>query len=115
MLDKLVPSLKAVTGKMWVLVVVLKQDLWVSEQAEAKQFYERGDWGSRMNEVRKALDGNLFDLHTVYACLHIQNYTTRGGEMLKKNTAGYDAVRQRESFAELLQAFDTLRKWEEQP
>lgn len=116
LLDKLLPSLKAVNGKLWVLVVVLKQDLWVSEQSEVVRHYQEGEWGSRMNEVRKALDGKPFYLHTVYACLHIQNYTTRGGrETLKKNTAGYDAVRQRESLAELLQAFDALRKWEEKP
>jgi signal recognition particle receptor subunit beta len=114
LLDKLLPSLKAVTSKLWVLVVVLKQDLWVSQQADVVRHYHEGEWGTRMNEVRKSLDGKPFYLHTIYACLHIQNYTTRGGrEVLKKNTPGYDAVRQRESLAELLEALDALREWEE--
>lgn len=114
LLDKLLPSLKAVTGKLWVLVVVLKQDLWVRDQAEVRRFYSEGEWGRRISEVQKALDGKPFYMHTVYACLHIQNYTTAGGrQTLKENTAGYDAVRQRASLAELLQAFDALRKWEE--
>ncbi|WP_171470797.1 hypothetical protein [Frigoriglobus tundricola] len=68
-----------------------------------------------MNEVREVPDGKPCYLHRIYGCLHIQNYTTRGGEKLRKSTADYDAVRQRESFAELMQAFDALRKWEEQP
>jgi hypothetical protein len=115
LLDKLIPSLKATTSKLWVLVVVLKQDLWVSEQAAVARHYQEGAWAVRMNEVRKALDGKPFYLHTAYACLHIQNYTTRGGETLKKNMAGYDAMRQRQTLAELFQAFDALREWEEKP
>lgn len=113
LLDKLLPVLKAVTGKLWVLVVVLKQDLWVADQADVVRFYQDGDWGTRMNEVRKALDGKPFYLHTAYSCLHIQNYTTGGGaEVLKRNTAGYDAARQRKSLAALFEAFDALRNWE---
>lgn len=116
LLDKLIPSLKAVTGKLWVLVVVLKQDLWASQQTDVVRYYQEGAWGTRMNEVRKAMEGKPFYLHTVYACLHIQNYITSGGrETLKKNIAGYDAVRQRESLATLFQAFDALREWEERP
>ncbi|MBY0459011.1 MAG: hypothetical protein K2V38_16870, partial [Gemmataceae bacterium] len=114
-LDKLVPSLKAVNGKLWVLVVVLKQDLWTSEQTEVVRFYQEGAWGSRMAEVQKALDGKPFYLRTVFASLHIQNFTTRGGEVLKKNTPGYDATRQRQSLVELLEVFDALRNWEERP
>jgi hypothetical protein len=116
LLDKLVPVLKTVTSKLWVLVVVLKQDIWTSQQADVVRYYQDGAWGTRMNDLRKSLEGKPFYLHTVYACLQIQNYTTRGGrETLKKNTAGYDAVRQRESLTELLQAFDALREWEEKP
>lgn len=113
LLDKLLPTLLAVTRKLWVLVVVLKQDLWSRQQDEVVRHYRDGAWGTKMNEVVAALDPKLFFLHTAYACLHIQNYTTRGGhQTLTKNAAGYDAIRQRQSLEDLFRAFDTLREWE---
>ena len=53
--------------------MVLKEDLWVSEQVDVRHHYVEGEWGRRMDEVRQALNGKPFLLHTAYACLHIQN------------------------------------------
>jgi hypothetical protein len=115
LLDKLIPSLNAITQRMWLLVVVLKQDLWSSQQATVKRHYEDGAWGVKMNQVVSAHNSNLLCQRTAYASLHIQNYTTRGGrDTLKKNTAGYDATRQRQSLVELFQVIDALREWEDQ-
>ena len=114
LLLKLMPFLTTITQKMWLLVVVLKQDLWAPQQDEVVKHYRDGAWGAKMNELVKALDPKLFDLQTAYASLHIQNYTTKGGrETLKRNAAGYDAVRQRESLVSLFQKFDLLQEWEE--
>ena len=102
------------THKFWVLVVVLKQDVWSSKQDAVVQFYRDGEWGKKMNELLGGLDPKLFYLHTVFASLFIQNYTTRGGrETPKKNAAGYDSVRQRQSLEELFRALDALSEWEE--
>jgi len=117
LLTKLLPYLKTVAEKLWVLVVVLKQDLWVTDQSRVEDYYERsGPWSVLMNDLRKAMSGKPFWLHTVYSCLHIQNYTTKdGSEIIKRNTAGYDAVSQRKALTGLLEVFDALRAWEEQP
>lgn len=117
LLKKLVPSLMKVAGKLWVLVVVLKQDLWETDQARVEDFYAgQGEWSLLLNDVRKVMDAKTFSLHTTYSCLHIQNYTTSNGrETIKKNVAGYDSVSQRQALTELLEVFDALRDWEEQP
>lgn len=112
LLDVLAPAVKAVGRRMWVLVVVLKQDLWAREQDRVARHYRDGAWGTKMAEAVAAGSDRLF-AHTVFASLHIQNYTTKNGrETLRKNAAGYDAVRQRQSLEELFAAFDALRDWE---
>jgi hypothetical protein len=114
LLDRLAPSLKAITRRTWVLVVVLKQDLWCREQDAVVRHYRDGEWGVKVGEIADGVDPMLLFWHTTYASLHIQNYTTLGGrETLRKNAAGYDAVRQRQSLEELFRAFDALRGWEE--
>jgi hypothetical protein len=118
LLDRLLPVFKAITHKFWILVIVLKEDLWSGrrERDAAVKHYRDGPWGARMNELLKSVNPERFYLHTAYASLHIQNFTTRGGrETLKRNVAGYDAVRQRQSLEELFKAFDALREWEAKP
>jgi hypothetical protein len=113
LLDKLIPTLKAITQKLWFLVVVLKQDLWAPKTAGVIEHYERGAWGQKLQDVTATVDRSRFHTLTAYACLHIQNWTTKGGrDTLKKNTAGYDATRQRQSIHELLAIIDTVREWE---
>jgi hypothetical protein len=101
-----------VTERVWVLVVVLKEDIWAGERATVVRHYTEGEWGKRVAPVVAQAGGRLF-LQTVFASLHAQNYTTRGGEMLRKTCAGYDSTRQRRSVEELARAFDSLTEWEE--
>ena len=112
-LSSVLPFIKAATQKLWVLVVVLKQDLWAPQQEIAVKHYRDGEWGKRLAELHSVVESKLIYLDTLFASLHIQNLTTRGGrQILKKNAAGFDAIRQRQSLKALFQALDALLEWE---
>lgn len=112
-LSSVLPFIKAATQKLWVLVVVLKQDLWAPQQEIVVKHYRDGEWGKRLAELHSVVESKLIYLDTLFASLHIQNLTTRGGrQILKKNAAGFDAIRQRQSLKALFQALDALLEWE---
>ncbi len=113
LLDRLVPLLQAARRKTWVLVVVLKEDVWADKRAEVVQHYTgQGTWATKLTGLTAARPDDTLFLHTVFASLHIQNYATTGGEVLKRNVAGYDAVRQRKSVEDLARILDAVREWE---
>ena len=112
-LARVLPFIKAATQKLWVLVIVLKQDLWAPQQEIVVKHYRDGEWGKRIAELHSVVESKQFYLDTLFASLHIQNLTTRGGrQILKKNAAGFDAIRQRQSLKALFRALDAVLVWE---
>jgi hypothetical protein len=108
------PALESISGRLWILVVVTKEDLWWPDRANVRNHYEGtdGPWQAILDAVRVA-NKNL-ELRTIvaYLSLVINNLTTAEGETLIKNAEGYDQRLQVNSQRHLLEVLDGLREWE---
>jgi hypothetical protein len=113
-LDYLRPALESLSGKLWVLVLVTKQDLWWSSRDEVRAFYAdaNGPWRTRFAAIEEANQSLKLRILTEYTSLVISNFVTDEGETLKKNVEGYDQQLQVDSQRRLLEALDGLRDWE---
>ena len=111
-LGRIAPHVRNGVGKLWILTLVTKEDLWEPKGADTRDFY---CGGGDYSEVAKTLNdaGSRQVRHEVaMAALVVSNFVTGKGEMLVKTAAGYDQRRQADSVIGLVKALDSLRKWE---
>ncbi|HEV3439398.1 MAG TPA: hypothetical protein VG122_18685 [Gemmata sp.] len=111
-LKRIVGSLTTAPGKMWLLSVVAKEDLWDSDTQQANRFYTEGEYANLLDTASKTKGAVNFRHELVRASLVISNFETSKSERLKKNTEGYDHRRSVESVRRLLEAINSLREWE---
>jgi hypothetical protein len=111
-LERLAPHLHTAPGKMWLLSVVTKEDLWFPSRAEVERHYSAGRYASAVASVVTAKGVQAFRHELVPACLVISNLVTRDGEPLEKNTEGYDHRRAVESVRRLFEVVSKLLDWE---
>jgi energy-coupling factor transporter ATP-binding protein EcfA2 len=99
--------------KLWLLSVVTKQDLWCDEEAEVRTHYLTGRFGAEVERLAADKGAELFTHETVFGALVIANMLEPTGGVIRKTAAGYDHQRQVQSFRQLVEVLDGLRKWEE--
>lgn len=114
-LRQLTPHLAASRGKVWMLSLVAKQDLWWPKRVEVEKHYADGEYGAEVEKIRGQRGTQQFRHELVFASLVISNFMTGAGEQLKPNAAGYDQKLQVESLRRLFQAIEALRQWEAGP
>ncbi len=112
-LKRIVPHLRVTAGKVWLLSVVAKEDLWWSERQDAATFYTTGGYAEALTVLASARGHQLFRHELVPVSLVINNFLSGAGELLRKNTEGYDHRKQVESVRRLFEVLDALREWEE--
>lgn len=110
-LNQLVPHLATSSGKVWLLSLVTKEDLWADDRPEVEKWL-RAEYATRISDVAQQKGTAHFRHEQVSASLVIGNYVTKRGEVLQKNLAGYDHRRAVESLRRLLEVIDALRQWE---
>lgn len=108
---RLIPHLSAAPGKMWLLSVVAKEDLWYSERVGVEQRLG-GEFAELLGPVNSAKGAANFRFEMVPVSLLISNWVTADGEILRKNSAGYDHRRSVESVRRLLEVLSALQAWE---
>lgn len=113
-LQQLVPHLSICPRKVWVLSLVVKQDLWGSKQGVVEQHYRDGDYEKHLQTVTSALGNRLFRRETVFVALTIRSLMTLAGETLWPNESGYDMPRLADSLRRLVATFTALRAWEDE-
>lgn len=99
--------------KLWLLSVVTKQDLWCDDEAEVRTHYLSGSFGGEVERLAAGKGAGLFAHETVFGSLVIANMLEPTGGVIRKTAAGYDHQRQVQSFRQLVEVLDGLRKWEE--
>ena len=114
-LARLVPHLRTSPGKLWLLSVVTKQDLWWKEADAVREWYSGGEYHRAVSDVSAARGAAGFRHEWLGVSLVINNYRSGEGEVLRTNTAGYDARRQVESLRRLFEAVHALLEWEGNP
>lgn len=109
--SQLAPHLAASGGKVWLLSLLSKQDLWADDRPEVEKWLQ-GEYAARITAIAQQKGAANFRHEQVAASLVIGNYVTKQGEVLQKNLAGYDHRRAVESLRRLLEVIDALRQWE---
>jgi hypothetical protein len=111
-LRQLAPHLLANRGKLWMLSLVAKQDLWWTKRNDVEKHYKEGDYGTEVERIVKQLDRRQFRHEYLFASLVISNFNTGMKERLKANTEGYDQQLQVESLRRLFETIDAMKNWE---
>ncbi len=114
-LKRLDPHIRAASGKMWLLSLVVKEDLWFKERDAVQAFYGGGEFKTLTEDLSRHRGVSNFRYELLPLSLVISNFMSRDGEMLRTNTAGYDHRRQVESVRRLFEVLQALMEWEAQP
>src|SRR5207248_9288435 len=51
-LEELVPHVNASRGKLWLMTLVVKQDLWWPDRGEVELHYSEGEYNSHIQTIR---------------------------------------------------------------
>ncbi len=111
-LKRLLPSFQLAKGKLWLLTVVVKQDLWWPEKDDVERHYRDGPYRDLLTAETARLSPSTFRHEMVFASLAISNFRTAKNELLVPNAKGYDQLEQARSLRKLFETLDALRKWE---
>jgi hypothetical protein len=109
-LKRLLPSFQLVKGKLWLLTVVVKQDLWWPEKDDVERHYRDGPYREQLIAEAAKLSPTIFRHELVFASLAISNFRTAKNELLVPNAKGYDQPEQVRSLRKLFETVDALRK-----
>lgn len=111
-LKRLLPTFSLVKGKLWLLTVVVKQDLWWPEKDVVERYYREGPYKELISAETAKLSLSTFRHEMVFTSLAISNFRTAKNELLVPNAKGYDQLEQVRSLRKLFETVDALRKWE---
>ena len=111
-LSQLVPHLRQGRGRLWMLTLVAKQDLWWPRRTEVEAHYRQGDYGAELREILGRQDQRQFRHEFAFASLVISNFATATGERLKPNAEGYDHQEYGKSLRRLYETAGALKDWE---
>jgi hypothetical protein len=114
-LRELAPHIRISPGKLWMLTLIAKQDLWWDKKAEVERYYREGEYGAELQTMIGRQDPGRFRHELALASLVISNFNTGKGECLQPNVAGYDHQLQVESLRRLFQTVNALKTWEAAP
>lgn len=112
-LRELAPHLRPHQGRLWLLTLVAKQDLWWPNHTEVECHYREGSYGTELNSVFGSLDPGRLRHEFAFGSLVIKDFVTGRGELLKPDAQGYDHRCFVESLRRLLETVGALKDWEE--
>ncbi|MCP5533434.1 MAG: hypothetical protein H7A48_09695 [Akkermansiaceae bacterium] len=102
------------TGKLWILSVVSKEDLWINARGEVDNFY-KGE-GTAYSEIFRVLgrakNAKEFRFEHVSVCMSITSLETGRSEKLRPNSEGYGTPQQAKSLENLIKTIGSLVDWE---
>jgi GTPase SAR1 family protein len=111
-LRQLSPHMMTSGGKLWLLTLVAKQDLWWPKHGEVEKHYRDEEYTAEIQKVVGQRGARQFRHEIAFVSLVISNFWTGAGEQLRPNAAGYDQKMQVESLRRLFETVDALRQWE---
>jgi hypothetical protein len=112
-LKRVTGHLGGAPGKVWMLSVVTKEDLWWPERAEVTTFYTTGGYAEALTALQAKRGNQQFRPELTTVSLVIANFLSGVGESLRKNVEGYDHQLQVGSVRRLFEVLDALREWEQ--
>ena len=101
-------QLRGVPGRLGLLLLVTKQDLWWHDRSEVAKHYSRGAFASGFRRVAEAKKASGFIKGQQSASLSLQNLITSDRQLLIPTTAGYDQLLQRVNYLALLRKLEEM-------
>lgn len=89
-LDAVASQLALAPGRLSLITVVLKQDLWWNDRRQVRAFYETGGYAEIVAGIRSRLGEQNFSHRTTSASLVMRNLVDGDGNVLRPTNAGYD-------------------------
>jgi hypothetical protein len=111
-LRRLRPFVTAHPGKLWMLTVVAKQDLWWPDRAAAEAHYREGEFSAEVAALEAACDRRRFRHELAFASFLIANFDDPEGTRVRSNAEGYDLALSVQSLRRVFELIDALRTWE---
>ncbi len=106
----LAPHLKSAEGRIWMVTLVTKQDLWWSSRHEVEDHYARGEYDEIIKEIA-AVKGTANFVHRYCSVSLIpQNLTTTDGVLLENTAAGYDQPTRIENLERFVRGLSELMR-----
>ncbi len=106
-------AIRPVAGRVWMLSLVTKQDLWWPQRAKVESHYREGEYAATIQGVLDRVGRLSFRHEYVFVSLVISNFTTGMKDTLKPNAEGYDQNLQVASLRRLFETIAALKDWEE--
>lgn len=101
-LKDMLPYFQLPKGKLNMITLVTKQDLWWDHAKEIQNFYEKGEYFELITELINKIGANNFTHKFAYTSLIRLNLHDTAKEILAPTCAGYDEFRYSESQAEMI-------------
>jgi hypothetical protein len=89
-LRELAPHLQAAQGKIWMVTLVMKQDLWWPNRAAVSAHYMRGEYGDLVKGVSNFKGAENFIHHYYSASLIPENLKTKDAVLVASTASGFD-------------------------
>lgn len=89
-LNELAPHLEAAEGRLWMITLVMKQDLWWPSRAQVAAHYMDGEYNGIIAKVTGVKGAEHFTHHYYSASLIPENLNTRDGKLIARTAAGFD-------------------------
>lgn len=112
--ERLAPFLSRTPNPLWILTVVMKQDLWFDRAADVDRFYREGAFGKAVSKTLSQATAGRIRYEVAALSLIHQNFVTGRSELLKQTVAGYDWDQQAKALKEFSRVLNDLRTWESQ-
>jgi hypothetical protein len=91
-LDHIAPHLSSAKGRLWMMTLVTKQDLWWNQRDRVRNHYQQGPYHERIQALQTQRGQEAFRHEYVSASLVFANLRTEAGETLAPTVGGYDAI-----------------------
>jgi len=89
-MERLVPHIKAASGKIWMITLVTKQDIWWPNRTSIRDYYTGGTYDGYIRDIAATRGQQNFAHEYLSASLTISNVATQAGELLWPTASGYD-------------------------
>ena len=107
-LNQIVTHIKAAPGKIHMLTLVTKQDLWWHKRYEAKSYYEAGSYNAALEKIKESKGKQNFQ-HDLFSCALVeQNLRTADSFDIALTASGYDDSLRVANLARFAEALEGL-------
>jgi hypothetical protein len=89
-IETLVPRICDAPGRLWMITLVTKQDLWWQHRNEVKRHYINGRYNDYITKIFQHRGSENFAHEYLSASLVLSNFATDAGELLSPTASGYD-------------------------